>query len=209
MAGDIAVFVDGNGQTASPGETGSVQIYRRRQGKWFLDQSHDFSLNPALGLRENRRQLAELLDFLEHCSVFVGRSVSGLPFFELEKQGFSIWECTGRPDEFLDDVHLQEEARRAAGPQSSQPPPVRETAPGVFAVSLKEIQEGHQGLTSKQILLPLLRGPALRLDIRCSHIPPWLETELAAGGFDWRQESLSPREQLLILERPCCRPEEE
>ncbi|HWR39633.1 MAG TPA: Fe-only nitrogenase accessory AnfO family protein [Patescibacteria group bacterium] len=211
MAGDIAVFVGDNGQTASPGENGSVQIYRRRQGSWSLHRSRDFQLDPAQGLRENRRQLADLVQFLGDCDVFVGRSVTGIPFFELEKQGASVWECEGAPREFLDDILQQEEARRAARQAEVQmPPPVREITPGIFAVSLKEIQEGHHGLTSKQVLLPLLRRPALiRLEIRCGHVPPWLETELEAGHFDCRRESLGPKEQLLILEKPCCRAEEE
>ena len=210
MAGDIAVFVGSDGQTAALSENGKLQVYRRWQGSWSLQRSREFQMNPDLGLKEHRRQLSHLMDFLEDCDVFVGRSVTGVPFFELEKRGASVWECEGLPQEFLEDIRYQEEERRNQKPGSAEPPhPVTERSPGVFYVALKEIQEGHSGLTSKQILLPLLRQPGvLRLEIHCGHIPPWLEAELSGNRFTCHQKALGPRDQLLILETPSCREEE-
>jgi len=82
----------------------------------------EFALDPDEGLAELRSRMDELLQFLGPCRIFVAKSASGAVYFELEKAGCSVWEVSGRPDEFLDSVLKgEEEAESAAAPAVETP----------------------------------------------------------------------------------------
>ncbi|MDA8213134.1 MAG: nitrogenase, partial [Clostridia bacterium] len=186
MPKEIAVHVGENGETTSLNEKGTIIVYQKKQGKWTVSREKDFFPEQGLGLKELREKLDEVISFLAECKVFVGLSIVGVPYFSLEKAGFSVWEFKGKPLEFLDYILEKEEEEQAE--QESQKPnnvvhfPV-ETSAGCYKLSLKEIQENNLGVTSKQVLLPFLRkGKFYSLEVICSHLPPWLEAELMSGN---------------------------
>jgi len=184
MTREIAVYIDENGSTASLSEPGRLVVYRRKMGKWSVVREKGIPQGGSGGLKELRQKMGQVLAFLGDCGVFVGRSVTGVPYYELEKAGCSVWEFEGRPEEFLDYVLQQEEAaQQAKGSVSSAEVPVPvENSPGCYHISLKKIQAGSSGVTSKQVLLPFLRqGTFYSLQVVCSHIPPWLEAEMSDG----------------------------
>lgn len=186
MGAEIAVHVGENGLTASLHEKGKVTVYRRNMGRWSPVREKEFMLDPGLGLRETREKMREAAAFLAGCGVFVGLNVTGVPYFELEKAGFSVWEYQGRPADFLDGILEKEEedqARRDSREKICFPVP-EEMSGGCYRVSIKRIQEGNTGLTSKQALLPFIRrGGFYSLEILCSHTPPWLEAEIKGGSI--------------------------
>jgi Fe-only nitrogenase accessory protein AnfO len=206
MAREIAVFIDNQGRTGSLGQPGRVRVYRRWRKTWTEAREREFSLEAAGGLKGLRRQMAELLAFLGDCRIFVAASLSGVPYYELEKAGFNLWEESGEPHTYLEAVWAREEIERTAPKQAPAaaavlPAPV-ETAPGHYFVSLREIQAKNAGITSKQILQPFLRkGTFGLLEVVCDHLPPWLELDLQAGGFTWTSEKISERETKIIIKR--------
>ncbi|SCM82779.1 Nitrogenase iron-iron accessory protein AnfO [uncultured Sporomusa sp.] len=204
MVREIAVFVGDNGSTAALTEPGRVIVYQRQQGKWKPVREILFSLERSLGMPEVRRQLAAMLEALGNCRVFVARTVSGLLYKELEQAGFSIWEFAGQPSSFLEYILVQEEftVRQPATLQAVIPASM-ETEPGCYQVSLKEIQQSGSGLTSKQVLQPLLNGNFYCIEVVCSHIPPWLEAECACGRFDCKVERLAEGIKLVIKKQIC------
>ncbi len=204
MAREIAVFVGNAGSTAALGEAGKVIVYRRQQGKWQPVSEALFQLDPTSGMAGVRQQLAAMIEFIGQCRVFVARAVSGLLYKELEQAGFSIWEFNGRPIEFLEYVLIQEElAARQPAPLKAVTPAVVETGPGCYQVSLKELQQSGTGMTSKQVLQPLLNGNFYLVEILCSHIPPWLEADWACGKFDCKAERSADGVKLTIKKKSC------
>lgn len=204
MARDIAVFISGNGSTAALEEPGKVVIYRRQQGKWQQVGETAFCLNHTSGMAGVRRQLAAMIEVLGQCRVFVARAVSGLLYKELEQAGFSIWEFGGKPTDFLEYVLVQEElAARQPAPVTAPAPAIVETGPGCYQVSLKDVQQSGGGLTSKQVLQPLLSGNFYQVEVLCSHIPPWLEAEWACGRFDCKAEKQANGVKLIIKKQSC------
>jgi Fe-only nitrogenase accessory protein AnfO len=201
MTREIAVFRGRDGLTAALGEPGTVAVYRRRQGKWEVKREAVWELDTAKGLRELRRQLTEILGFLGACKVFVARAVTGLPYYEMEKSGIGIWEVAGAPNSFLTEIALQDAvARKEPVKAGIKPVAPREVAPGHLAVSIKEIQEQECGVTSKQVLLPLLRRKLfLILEIECNHLPPWLEAEIVSLGLAFRSEKLGGNHFRVII----------
>lgn len=204
---DIAVYMGDSGETASLYEKGKLVVYRKMQQKWSLLGEKDFVLEQGRGLPGMRAGMAELLGFIAGCRVFVGREVAGVPYFELEKAGLSVWEFEGRPGDFLDYVlEKEEEEQREAARQRTaiQTAPV-EISGGCYTFSLKEIQEGNAGITSKQALLPFLKkGDFYSLEVVCSHVPPWLEAEFAAGGLAGEVQKTGPNEVRVTITKKCC-----
>ncbi len=204
MARDIAVFIGSNGTTACLEEPGEVVVYRRQQGKWRITDSLSIQLARTEGMAGVRRQAAAIIEWLRRCRIFVAQSVTGLLYKELEQAGFSIWEFDGRPADFLEYIIVQEElAARQNEPDKPAAPAIVETEPGCFRVSLKDIQQSGSGLTSKQILQPLLAGNYYLVEVLCSHIPPWLEAEQLSGRLDCKTNRSAEGLKLIIQKKHC------
>lgn len=187
MAGQIAVFLGEKGDTASLKEKGTIRIYQRELGKWRMLREREFTLDQATGLVDLRKKMEEIVAFLQECRIFVGLSVTGVPYFMLEKAHCSIWECKGKPHEFLDYILEKEEKERRVKSlpgKEKEKYGVVEVSPGKYRVSLQDIQGTDLGITSKQVLRPFIKkGEFEELEITCNHLPPWLEGELLAGNY--------------------------
>lgn len=204
MARDIAVFMGSDGNAASPEEPGNVVVYRRQQGKWRTVDSLPFQLERSAGLAGVRQQVNIIIQWLGQCRVFVAQSVTGLLYKEMEQAGFSIWEFDGRPADFLEYILVQEElAVQNRVPDKPAAPVIEETGPGCFRVSLKDIQQSGNGLTSKQILQPLLAGNFYLVEVLCSHIPPWLEAEQLSGRLECTTSRSAEGIKLIIQKQRC------
>ncbi|AEG61648.1 Fe-only nitrogenase accessory AnfO family protein [Desulforamulus ruminis] len=207
MPMDIAVYLGDNGKPTSLYEKGTLAVYQRRQGQWNIIRQKDFCPQENLGMKDLRQKMKDMIVFLESCKTLVGSSVTGIPYFELEKAHCSIWEYQGSPLEFLDYIMEKEEAEQLQREQQkvvTLPVPV-ETFHGCYRISLKEIQEQNTGFTSKQALLPFIRkGNFFSLEVLCNHIPPWLETEIQIGSLQGRSEVMGKNEIKLTITKKCC-----
>ena len=206
MAKEIGVYEGPDGAAAPLDRPGTVVVYRRAQGTWEPDRLADFDAGRARGMRELRLMMGEMLQFLGACRVFVARSVAGVPYFELEKAGYSIWELEGRPAGFLEHVWADEARAREAEQARKAPdlPVPEETAPGSYYIDIRDLQGGNADLTSKQVLQQFIRrGGFHTLSIACSHVPPWVEMEALGHGFGCEIEQLGRHEfQVRVSGRP-------
>lgn len=85
MPEDIAVYVGEDGRTASLFERGKLAVYRKEQSSWTILKEKGFSLSQTPGLPELRKIMTNIRDFLGECKIFVGLSITGVPYFELER----------------------------------------------------------------------------------------------------------------------------
>ncbi|KYZ78073.1 hypothetical protein AXX12_00565 [Anaerosporomusa subterranea] len=203
----IAIHVGPTGETTSLNQPGKLLLFQKKRDTWHVGSERSFALNQDKGLREMRKQMAELLASLEECKVIVAGSITGVPYYELERAGFSIWEFDGKPADFLDYVLDKEEEadKEAAVSEVVRLPVPEELGNGVFRISIKQIQELDTGLTSKQALMPLLRRTGwYRIEVLCNHIPPWLEAEVMAGSMVCETKKTSPGDVLLTLYKQVC-----
>jgi Fe-only nitrogenase accessory protein AnfO len=207
MAFDIAVYLGEKGETTSLNNPGKLVVYRKRQGRWKACREKEFTTDPVEGMSGLRRMMGEVLEVMGECMIFVGHTVTGIPYFELEKANCMVWEMQGKPGEFLDiilDREEQEQRREEKGSLLVIPEPV-EVGEGRYRVSIKEIQGCGGGITSKQVLQPFLRrGEFYELEVACSHVPPWLEAEFTAGSLNGEVSSSTPGEIKLVVTKKCC-----
>jgi len=149
--------------------------------------------------------MAEVIEFLGTCNVFVARAIVGVPYYELEKAGCSVWEFDGEPLDFLNYIQEKEEEAKLEEVEPMVIPVPEELANGYYRISIKQIQEIESGITSKQVLLPFLRqGNYYQLEVICSHIPPWLETETLTGNLVCESEKIAPGEVRLVVRKKVC-----
>lgn len=202
---EIAVLVNPDGNAAALQQGGCLQIYKKSCPTWELSRSMSFTLSKAQGLTEIRDYIQMVLDFLGDCRVLAAGSISGLLYFELEKAGCTTWEIEGDPADFL-DIMAQAESKdpeiNSAPPASTvlSPPEPREVSPGCYSISLQEIQNCSGKITSKQVLVPLLKKMDFnRLDIICSHVPPWLEQQILTGQLKGHIDITSTREMKVTI----------
>lgn len=204
MAKEIAVFVGPDGSSALLEKQGKVVVFRLAQGAWEIDREMDVSMGEVKGMRELRQHMAGIVRFLGECRVFVARSATGIPYFELEKAGCSIWEYTGRPADFLGQVWEQEVADRAAEDKqaATEIPAPEERSPGNYFISVKEIQSRNADVSSKQVLREFIRRGGFRsLLIVCGHIPPWVEAEAMRGRLRFEAEQVDRNEYTVKISK--------
>jgi len=207
MAQDIAVCIDEQGLSSFLYAGSRLVVYHKQQGTWQIIKEKQIALDKQAGMSGLRRQMAEIILFLDQCKIFIGRDVVGVPYFELEKAQCSIWEFEGEHLGFLDYVlEKEEEKMNESKEQASQmiPLPV-ERGSGDFYLSIKEIQENGGGITSKQVLMSFLRqGKFYSLEVLCNHIPPWLEAELKDSNLIGRVEKIAPTETHIYISKRGC-----
>lgn len=208
MTNEIAVFLGETGTTGELTELGELIIFARRQKKWQPLRKMKFSLADCRNIRELRERMAAVRNFLAECKIFVGRSISGVPFFELEKAKVNVWEFSGAPVTFLDYVWAEEVAAKrqaAEQPKTTTVPEPTDLGNGCYEISLIEVQENSSQITSKQILLPFLAKKTFyELRILCSHVPPWLELDLTIGRLTGKIEALSDQGFAVTVIREVC-----
>lgn len=207
MAQNIAVCINDNGITSSFYDASTIVIYEKREGAWQVLKEKKIFLDKQAGLAGLRRQMVEIIQFLDQCKIFIGLSVVGVPYFELEKQQCSIWEFGGKPLSFLDYV-LEKEIEKTSECQLQISPTIPvpvERGNGEYYISIKEIQENSSGITSKQVLLAFLRkGNFYSLEVLCNHVPPWLENELTGGNLVGLIEKVAPTKTHVYISKKGC-----
>jgi len=205
MSCEIATVIGCDGRSSSLTRPGTVVVFRRNRGSWSKEREMSFSADEKDNLTDIRRKMHDLISFLGDCRIFVADAASGALYFELMKAGCSIFEVSGIPDDFLEDVLAEEEKEQAlqtAGRTAVVPGPY-ERAPGEYVISIKEIQGKIPGITSKQILLDFLRaGWFSSLEITCDHIPPWIEMESEQKGFRIESEKIRVNEVKMKVFNP-------
>lgn len=202
MPFEIAVFLGEDGEPSSLLEKGKITVYQKAMRKWEIAREQDFTLSTIKRMSDLQKKMQEVLIFLHDCKIFVGSSVVGIPYYMLEKANCSIWECKGKPEEFLDYV-LEKEMivkKKTKKKKNDVQLGFIELSRGHYLISLKEIQEKNIRLTSKQVLQPFLKkGTFTTLEIICKHIPPWLEIELMSERYLSNTEKTGEDELKVVI----------
>lgn len=202
MVAEIAAIVDVDGKTGLLNEPGQIVVYRHSDAGWETDRQMPTSLDQCRNLPEMRQKMADLVQFLCECRIFMAGSASGALYFELEKAGCSVWEISGNPVDFLDSVLEEEEKEQSSPAEPGMPviPSPEEIHPGEFFISIKDVQGKMPGVTSKQILARFITEGNFRLlEILCDHVPPWIEMEAQRHGYGLKSEKNRPNEIVVRL----------
>jgi Fe-only nitrogenase accessory protein AnfO len=163
------------------------------------------NLADASGLADLRRRMAEIIAVFGECKTALAAAFQGAALPELEKAGIELWEVDGDPAALLDTILFEaEKAAQQADKATALPFPVLENRDeGRYSLSIAEVQRSSDGLTSKQVLLPILQQGTFReLEILCTHVPPWLEAEANSRGWELIVQKTNGPQACAVLKVP-------
>lgn len=198
MVREIAVVLDENGQTSTLYDCSTIKVYTKEMEDWKVNSETSLESNGILDTKLIRESIKNVVEYLNQCRVIVAKEVSGIPHTVLDMAGFKIFEVEGEPEEFLDpilEMLEQGEVEKLSyiNENDVNVEPIPLDKEGCYYINLKEIQKSKPGVTSKGALLPFLRNVTFyQLEVICSHMPPWMESELKRlrMGVDIRKYSL-------------------
>jgi Fe-only nitrogenase accessory protein AnfO len=186
MAKEIGTFVNEDGMTTLLNNPCQLIIYSKQQGSWRVVRKMSLNLGEVGGLTALRIMMGDIIGFLAECNIVIAEGFQGVALHELEKAGVGLWEVIGQPEPLLEHILSEEEKSATVQIQAEKTPfPALENrGNGQIFISIADVQRSGGGVTSKQVLLPILQNASFReLEILCVHVPPWLEAEAASKGW--------------------------
>jgi Fe-only nitrogenase accessory protein AnfO len=210
MCIEIAVLLNSNGETSSFNESGIVKVFSKQEGEWKIIKELLFNIEKNINIMYFRENILSMVTSLGNCKIFVARSISGIAYNILDTMGFSSWEIHGIPEKFLDSLLEDEELYKLSKTLTvkkinSLSAPVQTSNEGFYYMNLKELQSSNSNLSTKQVLLPFLKNAVFyELELLCSHIPPWFESEFEKMNLATDINELGPNEyNIKIYHKEC------
>lgn len=205
MESKIAVIFDEE-QAVSTFENGDyIGLFEKDEDGWALTAEIPFSIEFGKGLPAARGQIRRIIGELGGCGIIAGKTIGGLPYNELNKMNFRIFELEELLPDTLDSIlsDISEIERESKSAEAVGP--VETGLAGAYFIDLIEIQAKHPETSSKKALLPFLETVKFhQLKVLCSHTPPWFENYLPQHGFLHRAETLeNGKTQVIILPKTC------
>ncbi|NTV45813.1 MAG: Fe-only nitrogenase accessory protein AnfO [Chlorobiales bacterium] len=180
----IAAFVDKEGNSLPLYDSGIVRLFAYECCSWTLVREVEFETNENMGLSEIRSRIYSMTSQLDDCKIFITKNIKGFPYALLDEMNISVWRLDGTPELYLDSIR-EEELKISAERENIinlniVPLPVGEASEGRYMIDLVKVQEHHEKLNSKQVLLPFLQSASFKkLEVVCRHVPKWFEKELS------------------------------
>jgi Fe-only nitrogenase accessory protein AnfO len=188
----IAVLLGSNNETISFDEEGMIKVFFKQNKGWSIVQEVPLILGAEKGLSGIREKITQAANTIKDCNIIVGKKVYGIAYNVFETLQFNIWETEGEPHTFLDDIFKQEERYRKEEMKKEIKKEIiaseeslrgitymNAIAEGHYEINLTQIQSENGTISSKQLLIPFLKKENFKkLDILCTHIPPWIENEI-------------------------------
>lgn len=204
----IAIIIDQKGLSSTFFDGNLLNVYKKSEDTWDWAQSFPLELSPEKGLTAVREYIAEIIGELGNCKVIAGRNISGIPYNILDAAGFSIFQIEGSSEaipEIIDEV-LSHDAEHSNEDSSDEVIPApQQTDDGIYLINLQQVQINHPKVSSKQILLPFLKGQNFyKLTVMCSHVPPWFDTQLDKLGLKKEIEQLDVNLYKVVIYHKTC-----
>lgn len=80
------------------------------------------------------------------------------------------------------------------------PTPVEGDKGGEYYIDLRTVMEHNEKVTSKQVLLPFFHNISFtKLEVICTHVPPWFEDEFLKLNLRSEVEAISENEVRIIV----------
>ncbi len=201
----IAVVENNNQKTSSIFEPGFVAIYEEDGGEWKVLNRFENKVCNAKGIAAVRMAVADTIKQLGDVKIVLASEISGIAFGTFQAAGFEIFLVENNMLDVLDSVKkemLEVIEERKEKPREFDIMQFLEpgTNKGDFCLNMEEILLKNPDLTSKKILIPYLKnGEFNRLDVICSHIPKWFNTDLGVLGFEYETVNELPNRKTVRI----------
>jgi Fe-only nitrogenase accessory protein AnfO len=201
----IAVVENNNQKTSSIFEPGFVTIYEEDCGEWKVLNRFENKVCNAKGIAAVRTAVADTIKQLGDVKIVLASEIPGIAFGSFQAAGFEIFLVENSVLDVLDSVKKemlevieeQKEKLREFDIMQFLEPGMNK---GEFFLNMEEILLKNPDLTTKKIRIPYLKnGEFNRLDVICSHIPKWFNTDLGALGFEYETVNELPNRKTVRI----------
>ena len=176
----IAVIMKEDDSIASFFETEKIVVFDKIDDSWERTLTIGVPTDLGSGAGELRAATLKIIEELGDCRIIAGGSIVGVPFTELDRFEFYIFEISeyGQDlfDEILADIEDDDEEATLKERIIMEARPVETATPGIYFLDLVALQTECPDVSSKQAMKEFFeKTPFIELDLLCNHIPPWLE----------------------------------
>ncbi|KEA52097.1 hypothetical protein DT73_14445 [Mangrovibacter sp. MFB070] len=183
---NIAVFLDKQGVTCGIWQAATLGLFAPRNTGWQAIVQVPLSVNRDMLPEDVRHQVMAAARALPGCRHIVASEITGAVKAWLDGMGFTMWQCAGRPEGFLERLNNQVMQRAptvVSLPKSFIQPGEKQ---GEFQADLIAALYETEGHASRRILIPFLfKGQFTRLEITCDHLPRWFSRTLEKLAYPW------------------------
>ncbi len=180
MNGKIAILMKDPGSAASFFDADKISIFEKNDCGWELMSELSFPSDIKTEPSELRAATLRLIEDMGDCRVIAGAKISGVPYTELDRCGFSIFEIEDYGPGLFEAI--AEDMENAGAEMSlnekmiSDARPIETSTPGVYYLDLVALQAERPEVSSKRAMKEFFETtPFVELHLVCGHIPQWLE----------------------------------
>jgi Fe-only nitrogenase accessory protein AnfO len=207
MSKKIAVIVNEAEELSSFEKGSGIYIYYKDYTQWQLTEEISYCINKHMSMSDLREYVRALVLRLGDCKILIGKVLSGLAYNVFDQKGFALFEAKEVTSSLLDDVYDEVCTLKAKAALFKETPaaPVQTETDGVYYMNLIELQKTHPEISSKKALKPFLENtPFYKLEVICSHVPPWFADILPALKISYSAEELENNKfKVSLLSKVC------
>lgn len=173
---EIAVLLNENSEVSSPEDTSNILVFEKQDIRWEIINDIPFKPDFTRDITSVRKDLKQLASELEQCKIMVGKCISGLAYQVFDSMGFAIFELKKFSMAGLDKILFDVQSAAQKKDVENNLYPTETEVPGIYFFNLIAAQKQNPDVSSKKMLQTFLEHTRfLRLDVICSHLPPWIE----------------------------------
>lgn len=206
MLDKIAVIFNEANELSSFEEGSVLLVFMKEGSVWTVVEEIPYTLDAGLSISDIRDFIRTLILRLGDCKIVVGQAFTGLPYNVFDRMGFEIFEADNVSETLFDEI-LSDVS--ASGHEKSALPcpvsPVPTETEGVFFLNLIELQDRRPEISSKKALQSFIENNQFyKLEVICSHIPPWFDTVLPQKKMVYSAEEYEKnRLKVSIMKKVC------
>ncbi len=208
MSYKIAVILNESGKLTAFERGVVLPVFGKENNVWRVVNEIRYSLDLTSDISDIRNNIRAILMQLDDCKVIVGKTITGLPYNILERMGFEIYEAQSVSDSLLEEINSELETEAAHFiPLPAEVPttPVETSEQGVFFLNLIMLQEKRPEISSKKALQAFIETYCFyRLDLICSHVPPWFNVILPQKRLTYSVEELEKNQLKVSISKEVC-----
>lgn len=181
----IAVTCKGSALFSTFADCDTCIIYEKENNNWKARKQFTIQITAKTNPETFRNEIRTIIAKLDDCKIIVSQSLTGLAYHIFDRMGFYIFETAElAPDTFDQILHDIDKNTQELTTQEMPTKPMK-TDEGIYFLDFIQLQQVHPEISSKRALQPFLQStPFIKLDILCSHLPPWLESPDYKNRYD-------------------------
>ena len=198
---EIAVFMNEEKQISSFTEAICVKVFIKEEASWKVKKEILLERTSSeKGIKEVREEYMNLAKQMDDCKILIVTKAFGIPYSVFYAEDFSVWELSGDPLNFFDEIIIKEKEEEER--DEKQEEIAKKLGEGYFLIDLMELEILNPEMSSKKAIIPFLKNAEVKkIEIHCCHVPPWIIKEKDKGRLTLKVDEIKRNDYKVIIEK--------